>query len=311
MFDIAVEVHPRGDPHGCDDDILRNRNILPSPTKTSLLDPSLRKMELYTQMYHVCFLSATTDTLSPRTGTLKNRRLSVAECVRKRYLLKVPKAVLLRQVDAEKVEYMLEYGLRGVDETIPMSHCSAYTTFLHAQNIASRKRDQELNTYSIAACCCLYMDMHQLVLGFNTPVSPEKYKFLLGCIYNASLNGRFTPACIWFWTWASTQIHDNPQLPPIDYTLKSMFDNEMDIYQEETGLQPLKATYCVVCSITGARKLTDIDATDVLLKQCAGSCRRDKKPVYCGSQCQASDWETHKRWCTEKRMKLVEEEEYF
>jgi hypothetical protein len=54
--------------------------------------------------------------------------------------------------------------------------------------------------------------------------------------------------------------------------------NEYKKYREETGMQRPKARRCATCDKQPEKRCA--------LKECAGPCPRDNKPVYCSKKCQ-------------------------
>lgn len=118
-MNFIVEEHPHKNHENCKQKHCCE-NITPRSSKTPPLDPKHRPLELYTQMFHACFLPATTETLHLRTGELRNRRLSISVCLRKRAMLEVPAMDLYKawryggRRTAKNLDYALEYGLRCV-----------------------------------------------------------------------------------------------------------------------------------------------------------------------------------------------------
>lgn len=114
-MNCSIEEHHRRAHEACDRTYCCH-NITPRSSKRPPLDLKYRPLELYTQMFHACFLPATCETLQLRTGELRNRRLSMTECFRKRAMLQVPMTDLCAAMKGPRtmksLEYILEYGLR-------------------------------------------------------------------------------------------------------------------------------------------------------------------------------------------------------
>lgn len=100
-------------------------------------------------------------------------------------------------------------------------------------------------------------------------------------------HGMFTYSSLWLWLWMSSPKRKGlcRDIPDIAMEL---FEDEWDIFLEETGVQPLGTTCCAYCEREGVRH-PDKKSDDKVrtLKQCAGDCMRDKKPLYCSQWCQA------------------------
>lgn len=76
-------------------------------------------------------------------------------------------------------------------------------------------------------------------------------------------------------------IYDRLEKSPLDQGEFGKFTHvwkAYDHFREETGLQRPKSRYCANCHKKPKRGET--------LKRCSGHCRLDKKPVYCGRECQ-------------------------
>lgn len=105
----------------------------------------------------------------------------------------------------------------------------------------SRMLPSSNNGYA-SASCCLFMHMLRQALKPDVPINPDKLRSFNLCAHDTALSMHFTPVCIWFWTWAVDHGCDN--LHPSD---RIVFEDEIDIYLEETGLQPFDLTYCANC----------------------------------------------------------------
>lgn len=317
-MNIPVEQHSRPFHENCNQQLCCD-NVTPLSMKSTPLDPKWRALELYTQMFHACFLPATTETLRLRTGDLRNKRLSIAECIRKRELLQAPATDLHKAINGWRTEKnfnrVLEYGLRcasppfalvdastfssscnrlysGIDKNIPMNHCHALQLFADVATFCPHGGYAISHRQSvIAASCYLYIIMLQ-----QRNTEDELPGVLCGCeamiqalIYLAETckYGMFTYSSLWMWLWLSSPPGPS-KVSAIPDLMMELYMDEWDIFRVETGVQPLGATCCAYCQRKGVRHRRQRKSYKArTLRQCAGGCIRDKKPLYCSKQCQA------------------------
>ena len=180
----------------------------------------------------------------------------------------------------------------GIDNHIPMDHCVALRLFSDAASLPG-EYDNCHKLRVIAGSCYIYILMLQ-----QRSIHEEHPGYIVSChgvekalryLTESCRYGMFTYSTLWMWLWLSSPPRNrHPIITNIPQSLMEIYLYDWDMFREETGVQPFRTTRCAYCQRDGVRhSRLQTEKNARILKQCSGSCIRDKKPLYCSARCQA------------------------
>ncbi|PPQ82744.1 hypothetical protein CVT25_009298 [Psilocybe cyanescens] len=253
------------------------KTVLTDFWKNNCADDPEFAFEQYVQMYHSCFMPATSPGPYGLRSSSYFHREGIREC--RERLLTRQNTEISAGASQEKVDDLLELGLRVASGT--------HLKFDEATGIALFQRvvqgDYAKAKKAIAAsliCQCLKRRLLDSTQQFDTI---EAFKWAdLSCEY-----GLFSHCSLHL-----VLLYDRLGKAPLDRGNFAKFTHiwtAYDNFREETGLQRPRSRYCENCYKKPRRRS--------LLKRCAGDCIPDNKPVYCGRKCQKEHWSKYRQWC--------------
>lgn len=174
-----------------------------------------------------------------------------------------------------------------------MNHCHALQLFSDVIDFCSCGEYHDSDKQSvIAANCYIYICMLQQRSSDNDLpwrlFSCQNFEKAIMYLAETCFRGVFTYSSLWMWLWLSSpNPSSHPATQVMPDSVKELCMYEWETFLEETGVQPFATTRCASCNMEGIRHAEQGgDDQDTILKQCAGDCVRDKKPLYCSSRCQ-------------------------
>ncbi|KAJ7076013.1 hypothetical protein B0H15DRAFT_608102 [Mycena belliarum] len=207
-----------------------------------------------------------------------------------------PSAVVRSEADAGNPQAALEYALRlqyGIQCTASRPQFREYLM----QVILSPKADDTMKSIAHS----LMIDWY--IKGvFENGAAPARY--LHAAAHGADeairlAKGAASPAVLFFAFYvlgkhATKIVELNAQYKHV-WQAKARRDQEIAKADSKATLKRMKEPNRYMCAHVGCAVSAN---SGHMLQKCAGKCDEDKKPSYCGKECQRADWKNHKPFCT-------------
>ncbi|KAJ7075998.1 hypothetical protein B0H15DRAFT_865096 [Mycena belliarum] len=204
-------------------------------------------------------------------------------------------ATVLSEADAGNPRAALEYSLRlqfGIQCTASRPLCRKYLI----KAVLSEKADNTLKSIAHS----LLIEWYSLNV-FENGTYPNRYINAAAYSTNEAIRlaaGVASPVVLYFAKntldkLAEGNIEFRAQYKRI-WAAKAKREQEMAEADSKAVLKRMKQPNRYMCATVGCPVMAD---SGRMLSKCSGKCDADKKPSYCGKECQKADWKNHKPFC--------------